>query len=66
MEKHECKFEDKVIEMHGNIKSIMTELRAMNGTVLRNRAMIVEHTDDSKPYRKKLDELWAGLHFSNG
>ena len=59
---HDCKFEDKVMEMYADIKSIMGELRSMNGTVLRNRAMIMEHTHDSVPYRKKVDDIWAVMH----
>ena len=59
---HECKFEDKIIEMHGDIKALVAEFRAMNGALRDTKYKVEKHDEESIPYRKKIDILWATIH----
>jgi hypothetical protein len=63
MDEHQCKFEDKIIEMHGDIKALVVEFRAMNGSLKNTKEITDNHVLESRPYRKKVDEIWAGIHF---
>ena len=56
--------ESKFTEMYSDIKVLVSEFRAMNGTLNNTKQEIKEHIKESTPYRKKIDELWAGIQFS--
>ena len=58
---HECKYEETIMEMHGDIKAIRTELEAMNGTATDTQKDYLEHKKESDSYRKKIDIMWAIL-----
>lgn len=59
---HECKFEDKINEMHGDIKVLVSEFKAMNGTLRDTKSGVEEHIKESKHYRTQVDILWSSLH----
>ena len=54
--------EEKVNDMHGDVKVIISELKRMNGNILDNKTNIITHTKESEPYRKKIDIIWASIH----
>ena len=56
--------EQKFIEMYSDIKVIVSELKTMNGCIREARCVVDKHIDESAPYRKKIDEVWAGIHFA--
>ena len=56
-----CKFEDKIIEMSGDIKTLVAEFKAMNGSLLRTTHNFDKHEEDSKLYRKQIDILWVAM-----
>jgi hypothetical protein len=58
----ECKFEDKIIEMSGDIKTLLAEFRAMNGALRETKARFDKHDADSGNYRRKTDIVWAVIH----
>lgn len=49
-------------EMHGDIKIIATEVKAMNGNLKTTKQDFEEHKKESCGYRKKIDILWAVIH----
>jgi len=61
---HDCKFETTIMEMHGDLKTLVSEFRNMNGALRNTKQMSEKHETDSVPYRKKIDEMWAGIQFS--
>lgn len=56
---HDCKFEERIIEMSGDVKSLVTEFRSMNGTLKKAIEDFETHESDSVPYRRKIDVLWT-------
>ena len=56
-----CKFEDKINEMHGDVKVLVSEFKAMNGSLLRTKLNLDKHEEDSKLYRKQIDILWVAM-----
>lgn len=57
-----CKFEDKIIEMHGDIKKLVAEFKAMNGILRDTKVDFEKHKDESKIYRKQIEILWVALN----
>jgi hypothetical protein len=57
---HECKFEEKIIEMSGDIKTLVAEFKAMNGSLLSTKHNFEKHEEDSKLYRRQIDIIWVG------
>jgi hypothetical protein len=53
---------DKVSDMHGDIKVLIAEFKAMNGCLISTKLNIEKHEEDSKHYRTQIDILWASLH----
>lgn len=64
IDNHECKFEEEITGMASDLKVLVAEFRQMNGKLLETRSEIKEHCKESIPYRKKIDEIWAGIAFS--
>ena len=64
MNEHDCKFEKDIMEMSGNIKVLVSEFKAMNGSLINTKKTNEDHIVESKIYRKKVDEIWAGIHFT--
>ena len=60
----ECKFEDRVIEMSGDIKTIMAEFKAMNGSLRSTKAGFEKHHDESDRFRARVNILWYGLFYT--
>lgn len=59
---HDCKFEKIITEMHGDIKVLVSEFKAMNGSLRETKTKIDKHEEDSTPYRHKIDIIWASIH----
>jgi len=59
---HDCKFEDKINEMHGDLKVLVSEFRNMNGALRDTKTSYEKHENESKPYRHKIDIIWSALH----
>ena len=59
---HDCKFEKEIIEMSGNLKVLVSEFKAMNGSLRDTRASNKEHIEESKPYREKINVIWSTIH----
>jgi hypothetical protein len=62
MPDHECKQENLLREMHGDIKMLLNEFKAMNGTLKTTKNGFDKHQEKSLEYRRKIDILWASLH----
>ena len=59
---HDCKFEDRIIEMAGDIKTLLSEFKAMNGNLLRTKSEFEKHDVESVAFRTKVNMLWAVMH----
>jgi hypothetical protein len=57
-----CKFEKEIIEMCGDVKVLVSEFKAMNGSLRDTRLDVKEHTAESKDYRNKVNILWSSVH----
>jgi len=53
---------EKVNEMHGDIKVLMAEFRAVNGTMAKTKEKFDAHKVESVDYRRKVDIIWAVVH----
>ena len=53
---------DKVSEIHGDIKVLVSEFKAMNGSLRETKATNKEHIEESKPYREKINIIWSAIH----
>ncbi|KKL90637.1 hypothetical protein LCGC14_1902700 [marine sediment metagenome] len=51
-----------LLEMHGNIKVVMSELKIMNGQVKEIKREQIDHERDAVGYRRKIDKLWTIMH----
>lgn len=64
-----CKFEDKIIEMHGDVKCLLSEFRAMNGNLKETKSEMEEHKKESEIHRYRITILWfiaQGIKYSLG
>jgi len=52
------------MEMSGDIKTLVAEFKAMNGSLKETKDRFEVHDKDSIGFRKKVTEIWAGIHFS--
>lgn len=59
---HDCKFEDRIIEMAADIKGLLSEFKAMNGSLRDTKKGFDEHQKESKLYRHQVSVLWSALH----
>ena len=57
-----CKFENTIIEMAGDIKVLVSEFKAMNGSIRDTKTDFKEHKIDSKAYRHKIDIVWGACN----
>jgi len=48
--------------MHGNIQSLLTEFKNMNGSLRDTKRNFEKHEEESKIYRRKVDIVWAVVH----
>jgi len=53
---------DKVNEMHGDIKVLVSEFKNMNGSMRDTKQNFEIHKTESKDYRRKIDVIWSTLH----
>jgi len=59
---HECLYSDKVIEMHGDIKTLLAEFKAMNGSLRNTKVDLEKHEVESAHYRRRIDVVWTVVH----
>lgn len=59
---HDCKFENTIMEMHGDIKCLLSEFKSMNGSLRETKFKMEKHEDDSTHYRRKIDIIWSAIH----
>lgn len=57
-----CKFEDKIMEIHGDIKTLVTEFKNMNGKLIDTKIRFDKHETDSVPFRHQITVVWAVLN----
>ena len=57
-----CKFEKEIMEMSGNIKVLVSEFKAMNGSLRETKITNKEHIEESKQYREKINVIWSTIH----
>jgi len=53
-----CKFEDKIIEMHGDIKCLLSEFKAMNGKLYQTKTDMDDHKKESEIHRYRITVIW--------
>ena len=58
----DCKFEDLIITMAGDIKTLVAEFKAMNGKLVNTKAGFEKHHEESVDFRDKVNMLWAVMH----
>jgi len=51
-----------VNEIHGDVKVLVSEFKAMNGSLRTYKAGQETHESESKPYRHKIDTIWSVFH----
>lgn len=61
---HECNFSDKIIEMMGDIKTLVAEFKAMNGSLRDTKAGFDKHDKESDRFRARVNILWYGLFYT--
>ena len=59
---HDCKYEERIIEMSGDIKLLLSEFKAMNGKLVTTKAGFEQHHEESIDFRDKVNMLWAVMH----
>lgn len=50
--------------MSGDIKALVVEVKNINGSVQDTKKRFDVHENESGEFRKKVTELWAGIHFT--
>jgi len=59
---HQCDKEEMLLEMHGDLKTLVAEFRAMNGQLRDTKHRFDKHDDDSMGFRHKVDTVWTVVH----
>lgn len=59
---HNCRFEQQLTEMYGNIKELLANFKHMNGMLIDTKRKFDEHDEESTGFRDKVNMLWAVLH----
>lgn len=59
---HDCKFEKEIISMAGDLKVLVSEFKAMNGSLRDTKKGYEKHEEESKTYRHQVSILWAAIH----
>ncbi len=57
-----CKFEKEIIEMCGDVKVLVSEFKAMNGSLRDTRTESKQHIEEGKDYRNKVNIIWSTIH----
>jgi len=50
------------LEMHGDLKTLVAEFKAMNGKLVDTKKRFDKHEEDSMGFRDKVNMLWAVMH----
>jgi len=58
MDDHVCNKEDLLLEMHGDVKTLVAEFKAMNGTLKETKNDIEKHKEESELHRYRITVLW--------
>jgi len=59
---HICMQEKLLREMHGDLRSLLSEFKAMNGDLRNTKSRFDIHDDESKLFRSQVTTLWAVVH----
>ena len=58
---HDCKYESIITEMRTDIKDLLAEFRAMNGSLKDTKHRFDKHSEESDNYRQKTTTIWTTL-----
>ena len=56
------KYETLMREIHGDVKAVKQQVISINGSLTRTKERFEKHEEDSTPYRRKIDVIWAIVH----
>jgi len=59
---HDCKYSERIIEMSGDIKTLLAEFKSMNGQLVNTKSGFEKHDEESTAFRDKVNMLWAVMH----
>ena len=62
MSEHKCDKEGLLLEMHGDVKTLVAQFKAMNGRLVDVNAKFKIHDKESISIRDKVKLMWAVLH----
>ena len=62
MEHHPCQYEEKLMEMYGDIKTLVSEFKAMNGSLREYKVRLTNHEEEAVKYRRWVDIMWGATH----
>lgn len=57
-----CKFEERIITMSEDVKVLVSEFKAMNGSLRETKTVAEKHIEEGKPYREKINVIWSTIH----
>jgi len=53
----------QIASISTDLKLLLQEFKNMNGALKTTKSNVDEHLKESAPYRTKVEQLWAGVHF---
>ena len=62
MSEHKCDKENLLLEMHGDVKTLVAQFKAMNGRLVNVVKDFDAHSVESISIRDKVKLMWAVLH----
>lgn len=61
-DEHICHQEVLLREMSGDLKTLVSEFRAMNGALRNTKSDLEKHGEESTLYRRRIDVVWTVVH----
>ncbi|MAF43717.1 MAG: hypothetical protein CMI54_06080 [Parcubacteria group bacterium] len=62
MENHECRYEEKILDMFGLIKESSTDIKWLKHQMEIRNGVLEEHMTDSDKYRRAIDRNTVWRH----
>ena len=59
---HDCKYSDNILEMSGDVKTLIAKFDNMNGKLVDTKLRYDKHEEESKIFRHKVDTIWTVVH----
>ena len=59
---HDCKQENLLREMHGDIKGLVVKFGNISNKMDHNDDLMSNHISESSRFRRKIDIIWTGIH----